>query len=93
MESPISLPQLLVARELITEDELERVTKLRDEQQAPLTRLVVELGIISEEDLLPVLHEHFNIPVMCCVICRMHRCRSTCRPAPAIFSSWRVWCR
>ncbi|MEA2658537.1 MAG: ral secretion pathway protein [Candidatus Binatota bacterium] len=64
MESPISLPQLLVERELITEDELERVTKLRDEQQAPLTRLVVELGIISEEDLLPVLHEHFNIPVM-----------------------------
>ncbi len=64
MESPISLPQLLVERELISEDELERVTKLRDEQQAPLTRLVVELGIISEEDLLPVLHEHFDIPVM-----------------------------
>jgi general secretion pathway protein E len=64
MESQISLAELLVERELITEDELLRVTKLRDEQQAPLTRLVVELGIISEEDLLPVLHDHFDIPVM-----------------------------
>ena len=54
----------MVERQLISEDELERVTKLRDEQQAPLTRLVVELGIISEEDLLPVLHDHFDIPVM-----------------------------
>ncbi|HVO93342.1 MAG TPA: GspE/PulE family protein, partial [Terriglobales bacterium] len=64
MESQASLPELLIERQLISGDELERVTKLRDEQQAPLTRLVVELGIISEEDLLPVLRDHFDIPVM-----------------------------
>jgi len=29
-----------------------------------LTRLVVELGLLSEEDLLPVLRDHFDIPVM-----------------------------
>ncbi len=40
------------------------IDQIADEQQVPLTRLVVELGIISEEDLLPVLHDHFEIPMM-----------------------------
>jgi general secretion pathway protein E len=64
MESQVGLPELLIQRQLISSDELERVSKLQDEQQAPLTRLVVELGLISEEDLLPVLRDHFSLPVM-----------------------------
>ena len=60
----MTLSERLVERQLITHDELERVLKLQEEQQAPLTRLVVELGFLSEDDLLPVLHEHFNIPVI-----------------------------
>ena len=64
MEAQISFPNLLVARQLISAEELERVTKLQEEQQAPLSRLVVELGLLSEDDLLPVLRDHFDIPVM-----------------------------
>src|SRR6185436_17624604 len=64
MEAQISFPNLLVARQLISAEELERVTKLQQEQQAPLSRLVVELGLLSEDDLLPVLRDHFDIPVL-----------------------------
>ena len=64
MEPSVSLAERLVARRLLSSDELERVVKLQTEQQSPLTRLVVELGLLSEEDLLPVLRDHFEIPVM-----------------------------
>ena len=60
----MSLSERLVARRLLSGDELDRVIKLQTEQQSPLTRLVVELGMLSEEDLLPVLREHFDLPVM-----------------------------
>jgi general secretion pathway protein E len=64
MDAPVSLSERLVQRRLLSADELERVLKFKEEQQAPLTRLVVELGFLSEDDLLPVLREHFDIPVM-----------------------------
>ena len=64
MDTAISLSERLVERRLLSNDELERVIKLQSEQHAPLTRLVVELGFLSEEDLLPVLRDHFDIPVM-----------------------------
>jgi len=64
MDAPVSLSERLIQRRLISNDELERVLKFKEEQQAPLTRLLVELGFLSEEDLLPVLREHFDIPVM-----------------------------
>ena len=60
----MTLSERLVERRLLSSDELERLTKLQSEQQSPLTRLVVELGFLSEEDLLPVLRDHFDIPVM-----------------------------
>ena len=64
MDEQLSLSDRLVQRRLISNEELERVMKLKDEQQAPLTRLVVELGFLSEEDLLPVLRDHFDIPMI-----------------------------
>jgi len=54
----------LIERKLISSDELERVIKVQQEQQTPLTRLVVELGFLSEEDLLPVLRDHFELPLI-----------------------------
>ena len=60
----MSLSERLVESRLLSSEELERVAKLQTEQQAPLTRLVVELGLLSEEDLLPILRDHFDIPVM-----------------------------
>jgi general secretion pathway protein E len=64
MDASISLPERLVERRLLSADELERVIKLQAEQQSPLTRLIVELGMLSEEDLLPVLRDHFELPVI-----------------------------
>src|ERR687895_1823069 len=64
MESYLNLAERLVERRLLSDEELERVVKLQQEQWAPLTRLVVELGFLSEDDLLPVLRDHFNIPLV-----------------------------
>ena len=64
MDTSLSLCERLVERRLLSSEELDRVIKLQSEQHAPLTRLVVELGFLSEEDLLPVLREHFGIPVL-----------------------------
>ena len=64
MDEQLSLSERLVERRLISGEELERVVKLQQEQQTPLTRLVVELGFLSEEDLLPVLRDHFDIPLI-----------------------------
>ncbi|HEX9264117.1 MAG TPA: type II secretion system ATPase GspE [Candidatus Binatia bacterium] len=64
MNGQLSLSERLIERRLLSSDELERVRKLQQEQQTPLTRLVVELGFLSEEDLLPVLRDHFDIPLI-----------------------------
>ena len=64
MENYSSLGDRLIERGLISNEEMERVAKLQKEQHAPLTRLVVELGFISEDDLLPVLSDHLAIPIV-----------------------------
>ena len=64
MDPQLSLSERLIERRLLSSDELDRVLKLQQEQQAPLSRLVVELGFLSEEDLLPVLRDHFALPLM-----------------------------
>jgi general secretion pathway protein E len=60
----LSLTEQLIERRLLSSDEMDRVMKLQQEQQAPLIRLLVELGFISEDDLLPVLRDHFDIPMI-----------------------------
>src|SRR3970040_1852553 len=64
MESHLTLAERLVERRLLSDDEMERVMKLQQEQQAPLTRLIVELGFLSEDDLLPVVRDHLGIPLV-----------------------------
>ena len=64
MDASLSLSERLVERRLLSSEELDRVIKLQNEQHSPLTRLVVELGFLSEEDLLPVMRDHFDIPLM-----------------------------
>jgi general secretion pathway protein E len=64
MEGYLTFEQRLVGRGMISADEMDRIVKLQREQRAHFTRLVVELGFVSEEDLLPVLSEHFSIPVV-----------------------------
>ncbi len=64
MEKLPRLEERLVERGLVSAQEMERILKLQQEQQAPLTRLVVELGFVSEDDLLPVLSDHLGIPLV-----------------------------
>src|SRR5438874_13139168 len=64
MDTSENLAGQLVERRLLSPEEMERVMKLQQEQQAPFTRLLVELGFLSEDDLLPVLRDHFNIPLV-----------------------------
>ncbi len=64
MEGYLTFEQRLVDRGILSPDEMERVVKLQHEQRAQFPRLVVELGFVSEDDLLPVLSEHFGIPVV-----------------------------
>ena len=62
MEAYLTLGEMLVKRGMISADDLKRITRLQEEQQSSLVRLVVELGFISEDDLLPVLSDHLGIP-------------------------------
>jgi len=63
VEPYTNLAENLVQRKLLSDEEMERVVKLQGEQQTPFTRLIVELGFLSEDDLLPVLRDYFNIPL------------------------------
>jgi len=53
MEAQLSFSERLIERRLISGEELERVIKLQQEQQAPLSRLVVELGLLSKRICYP----------------------------------------
>ncbi|HYJ16630.1 MAG TPA: ATPase, T2SS/T4P/T4SS family, partial [Candidatus Limnocylindria bacterium] len=64
METQVTLAECLIERQMLSSEEMERVRQLQEEQQAPLSRLVVELGFLSEEDLLPVMRDHFDLPLM-----------------------------
>ena len=64
MDASLNLAGRLVEQRLLSEEEMERVMKLQAEQDAPLIRLVVELGFVSEDDLLPVLRDHFGVPLI-----------------------------
>ena len=64
MENYLTLEERLVERGIISAEEMERIIKLQKGQHLHLTRLVVELGFVSEEDLLPVLSDHLRIPLV-----------------------------
>ncbi len=62
MDNYLTLGERLVKQGLISADDLKRVSRLQEEQHTTLVRLIVELGFISEDDLLPVLSDHLGIP-------------------------------
>ena len=64
MEGYVTLEQRLVERGIISAEDMERIVTLQQEQRARLARLVVELGFVSEDDLLPVLSDHLGVPVV-----------------------------
>ena len=62
MQNYVSLAERLVKQGIISAEDLKRVMRLQEEQHTSLVRLIVELGFVSEDDLLPVLSEHLSIP-------------------------------
>lgn len=64
MEKYLTLEERLIERGMVSAEEMERILKLQQERRAQLPRLVVELGFVSEDDLLPVLSEHLGIPLV-----------------------------
>ncbi len=64
MQNYMTLGERLVKQGIISPDDLKRVNRLQDEQHTSFVRLVVELGFVSEDDLLPVLSEHLSIPYL-----------------------------
>lgn len=62
MDNHVSLGERLVQQGRITPEDLNKVRRLDVEQNKGLARMVLELGFVSEDDLLPVLSDHFEIP-------------------------------
>ena len=62
MQNYVTLGERLVKQGIISGEDLKRVMRLQEEQHTSLVRLIVELGFVSEDDLLPVLSEHLSIP-------------------------------
>jgi general secretion pathway protein E len=56
------LGQLLVERGLLPEDDLQRALTLQRERKGRLGKILLDLGYISQQDLLIVLSEQLGIP-------------------------------
>ena len=48
----------------VSQDDLRRIQLVQQERGETLERLLVELGFMSEDDLLPVLAEYYQAPLM-----------------------------
>ena len=62
MENYLTLGEQLVKQGLISAEDLKKVMLFQEEQHTALARLTIDLGFVSEEDLLPVLSGHLGIP-------------------------------
>jgi len=56
-----TLEQLLIEQGRITQDDLRKVKRLQQERGERLERLLLDLGFISEEDLLPLLSTYLGV--------------------------------
>lgn len=56
------LSHLLVERKLLTEEQLKEALRVQKERNLPIGRVLVDLGLITEKDLLAAFSEHLNIP-------------------------------
>src|SRR2546422_3295417 len=56
-----TLEQLLVEQGRITQDDLRKVKRLQQERGERLERLLLDLGFISEEDLIPLLSTYLGV--------------------------------
>src|SRR4029077_11190378 len=59
-----TLEQLLLEQGRIGQDDLRKVKRLQQERGERLERLLLDLGFISEEDLLPLLSTFLGVPTV-----------------------------
>ncbi|MBM3253760.1 MAG: type II secretion system protein GspE [Candidatus Omnitrophica bacterium] len=64
MVVPLSkqLGQLLIESRLITEEQLKRALEVQKQEDIPLSQVLVELGFLSQGDILAFLSEKLDIP-------------------------------
>ncbi len=55
---------LLLATGKVSTEDLRRIQRVQQERSEPLERLLVELGFLSEDDLLGLLSEYYHAPVL-----------------------------
>jgi general secretion pathway protein E len=58
------LGTLLVEQGRLTSDDLRKVRRLQQERGERLERLLLDLGFIAEEDLIPLLSSFFGVPAI-----------------------------
>jgi type IV pilus assembly protein PilB len=56
--------EVLLNSKHLSKEQLEKALKIQKEKQIPLKRILVEQGVISEEDLLSLLSEQLYIPTL-----------------------------
>src|SRR5713101_702614 len=54
----------LLASGKVSTDDLRKVQRVQQERGEPLERLLIELGFMSEDDLLVLLAEHYHAPIV-----------------------------
>ena len=59
-----SLEDVLVEHGRVSVDDLRKVRRLQEERGERVEKLLLDLGFISEEDLLPVFSEHLGVPLI-----------------------------
>jgi general secretion pathway protein E len=59
-----SLEELLVERGRVSTEDLRKIRKLQAERGERIERLLLDLGFISEDDLLPVFSEYLGVPLI-----------------------------
>lgn len=56
--------EMLLASGKVSTDDLRKVQRVQQERGEPLERLLVELGFVSEDDLLIFLAEYYHTPII-----------------------------
>lgn len=58
------LGEMLIARQQITEEDLERALELQKERGEKLGKILVDLGFIAQRDVLSALSEQISVPIV-----------------------------
>ena len=61
MQNYLTFGEHLINRGLIFTDDLKKVLRLQEEQHTVFARLIIDLGFVLEEEILPHLSEHMGI--------------------------------